>query len=365
MKYKLLSRTMVTVSLATMLLVVVILGSGQTEASHPSNSIVKPVNFSSEQAAYFSPAVTAHIRGHIVDGMTYWNGVAQPHNSYNTTLTAWTGVNDYDLFIDAKAPGGETCVLDTNHCIILPTTDTPAAQIIRFADINISILQWNLNDPEDGTIDFQSWHTVLARHELGHDNYLADHSTSYWGLMCNADTCTRSATLTLEEKPSSNDAFLTRPSPPIDVQMYGITNNSISVQWFLPPPDTNARTGFRFYRSQGGYANWVLAATSTNPNLVSYTYTGLTLGTLYCFSVRTINSWGGGPAFPRCNTTTGPTPPPASVGGIAEQPDLETLSSGTAGSENRDYTWPIVAGMAVTIVLTIVAAGTWRLRRES
>lgn len=163
------------------------------------------------------------------NGYDYWNlaSLTRPLSSYQNPVAFSAGVK-YDLIVDFVAQGGQACVYDFAHCINVNSGGY--AFWWRWDDLNVGQVVWNSNQYTsvgNPIIDGQPFRIVAARHELGHDEYLADHDTSYDGLMCHADTCTRRSAATTAELDAASAFFQARSIPANTISSSTTTSSSV------------------------------------------------------------------------------------------------------------------------------------------
>jgi hypothetical protein len=211
----------------------------------------------------------------------YWNllSLARPLNSYQNPVP-FAGAK-YDLIVDFVPQEGQACVYDFSHCI--PITSAGYAYHRRWQDLNVGHVVWNstyYTQVGNPIIDGQPFRIVAARHELGHDQYLEDHTTAYDGLMCNGDDCTRRSAANTAELDAASAYFQARPVAPSSISVGSTTSNSVVVNF---SGAGNAESLIP-HRATTYLANWVATAT-LSAGATSYTFTGLSSATTYHFRI--------------------------------------------------------------------------------
>jgi len=212
----------------------------------------------------------------------YWNLAAsiRPLNGYQNPV-AQVPVVKYDLIVDFVTQGGLSCIYDLLHC--QSVTSEGYATITRWDDLNVGHVVWNAtlySQVGNPTIDGQPFRVVAARHELGHDQYLGDHLTSYDGLMCNSDTCTRRSAATTAELDAASGYFQSRPVPASTISIGAVTSSSVVIN-FSGAANADSLVPFR---ANTFLANWV-GLTPIASSATSYTFTGLAATTTYQFRI--------------------------------------------------------------------------------
>jgi hypothetical protein len=239
------------------------------------------------------------------NGYSYWNLAAlnRPLNGYNNPVTFVLGPK-YDLIVDYVAMGFVSCFydLDPSHCVEVAQTNPPNdcshsfyAAAPRHTDLNFMHIVWNQtcyttgNPPVDGL----AWNNFVGRHELGHDQYLADHEdVGYSGLMCHkftAPTCTAKSSATTAELDSASAAFQARPIPASSIAVGVITGDSITMSFSGQGNADNLTPS----RSNFFLVNWNNQSTIPTSS-TSYIFSGLSLNTTY--NLRIISNKSGQPA---------------------------------------------------------------------